>query len=149
MILIAAGQLFAAGQIVLEERFASTRNYDPVQVTGVEGVVGLAIYVILLAIFNHAPCSVLKDDKGNILFCPFGLIENTVFAFQQIDSSQLLVALVATCSVIIVFEDTSGMCIVKAGSAMQRAISKSLRSLCVWAVSMGIGWEQFMWSQVS
>ncbi len=149
MLLISAGQFFAAGQLILEERFLSTRDHHPIQAAGVEGTAAAIIYIILLIIFNNIPCSEVRDAKGNVMFCPFGLVENTVFAFKQMDSRRLLMGLVIACTFIIIIEDTSGVCIVKGGSAMQRAIGKCLRSLCVWSVSMGIGWEHFMWTQVS
>jgi len=126
----------------------STKNYNPLQAAGMEGMSGLFVCITLLIIFNNIPCSPVHADKGQIALCPFGVIENTLFAFRQMDYKRILAGLVAASILIATIEDTVGICIVKNGSAVQRAITKCCRSLCVWVISMIIGWEHFLVPQV-
>ena len=118
------------------------------EATGIEGIFGLVISAVLLAIFQYVPCNLKRDDSGTMQFCPFGVVEDTRFALKQIGASTSLIWLVIACALLIIPEDYSGIFIVKYGSGMQRAIVKGFRSLCVWVVSMSLGWEIFSYLQV-
>ncbi len=118
------------------------------EVTAIEGVFGLTISLVFLVMFQFIPCDEATGKYGNPQFCPFGVVEDTYFAFLQMGAEQVLLWLVIATSLLIIPEDYSGIFVVKYASGMQRAITKTLRALCVWVFSMPVGWEYFMFEQV-
>eukprot|EP01022_Parablepharisma_sp_SALTPOND_P020221 TRINITY_DN3615_c0_g1_i1.p1 TRINITY_DN3615_c0_g1~~TRINITY_DN3615_c0_g1_i1.p1 ORF type:complete len:314 (-),score=8.16 TRINITY_DN3615_c0_g1_i1:275-1216(-) len=148
VVLAALSQFFAALQFMFEERLFESRDYNTMEAVGVEGVFALGISIIALSAFQFIPCETLRADNGMIQFCAFGVVEDTVFAFRQITANDLLLGMVLAGTFLIIPMDFSGIFIVKYGSGMQRAIAKSLRSICVWIISIGIGWEVFSYLQV-
>jgi hypothetical protein len=52
-------------------------DLDPQKFTGIQGVVGLIIWLIALPILQFIPCS-------NKEICPYGVIENSLAAFEEI-----------------------------------------------------------------
>ena len=146
--MITVGQFFSALQNVAEEKIFSMYNINPLQATGIEGAAGLSCLLILLPIFNFCTCTPLNDSHGNPLLCPFGVIEDSVYAMQQIVHDRNLSLYVVGYSISTVFFNSIGISIVKYTSSMSRTVISCLRIFMVWLLSLLIGWERFIWLQV-
>lgn len=77
-IIVLVAQLFGATGYVVEEKFLGDfDDVDPIYMIGIEGLWSLLIWCILLPILQFIPCQ-------NADLCPFGRLENTYQAFEQL-----------------------------------------------------------------
>ncbi len=146
--MIIVAQVFSAMQNVIEEKIFSKYNVNPMQATGIEGIAGMAYSLVMLPIFNNVACSTIRDGEGNIMLCPFGVLEDTMLAFRQVINGRYLAIYVLGYTVATVFLNSIGISIVKYTSSMERTVVSCLRIFLVWIVSILIGWESFIWLQL-
>lgn len=113
---------------------------DPLFIVGVEGFWGLVYYAILLPIFQHINC------EGAL--CHGGKLEDSKAAFQNMKDHPELIAM----SIGIIFSigcfNATGVTITKYASAAQRSTVDTCRTLCIWVISLIIGWEKFYWQEL-
>lgn len=141
-LLIIIAQIIAATQMVLEERFVTKRDVPPLAAVGSEGVFGFFILGILLIpmYYIHVP--------GNFSTCPEHRLEDAIDAFVQIGNSwQICLATIGSI-ISISFFNFAGVSVTKEISATTRTVLDSIRTLVVWVVSLGVGWENFQYLQV-
>lgn len=149
VLLIAGAQIFTATQFVLEERIMEKYSMEPIKVVGWEGVFGFLVTLLIMIIMHFA------NGKG-YFNAREGLYQMTHFPA------------IAISSVLIMFSigyvrkssnfDTRinrnsgfnffGLSVTRTVSATSRSTIDTCRTLFIWVVSLGLGWETFKWLQV-
>ncbi|KAI9934244.1 hypothetical protein AWENTII_008647 [Aspergillus wentii] len=140
VLLIAAAQIFTASQFVLEEWILENYEMDPLQVVGWEGVFGFSVTVVISIIMYLA---VGRTDAGRYGY--FDVKEG----WHQVFSNKY----VALSSVLIMISiggfNFFGLSVTRTVSATSRSTIDTCRTLFIWLVSLGLGWESFKWLQVA
>ena len=157
--LVVLSQVFSCMLFVSEEKILKNYDVPPLKAVGMEGMWGVACYIILLFIFYFIRCEswydILKDNVciedgkgGDIRF------ENAIFAFKQIwDSSDIKIFL-SMYILSIAFFNFSGLTISKYSSATSRTIVDTLRTVIVWTFFLLMPFvpedtkETFSWLQL-
>jgi len=137
-ILIVAAQIIVAVQMVLQEKFIGTHNVPALQVVGLEGCFGFTITTIALLILYEIPGNNGSGDH----------VEDTPDAFVQIKNSWIVALALAGSVLSIAFFNWFGASVTKAINATTRMVLDSIRTFIIWAVSLGVGWQDFNYLQV-
>ena len=133
--------LFYGGQLTFEEKYVKKYNIMPLNALGLEGTFSLTLLSILLVAFYFIP---VQADLGQ----PGGVLENALDGFVQLgNNSTLLTAYIFT-TVVLVCTTLCGINITRKVSAVFRIVFGSLRSLLVWAVTLILGWQKFLYLQL-
>ncbi|KAH9900542.1 hypothetical protein F4778DRAFT_739414 [Xylariomycetidae sp. FL2044] len=139
VLLIAGAQIFTATQFVLEEFLLERSNIDPIEVVGWEGLFGLAVTLIIMLIMHFA---VGRTDAGR-----YGIFDMVEGFRQMIEYRAVLVS-----SFLIMISiggfNFFGLSVTRSVSATSRSTIDTCRTLFIWIVSLGLGWETFKWLQV-
>ncbi|XP_071840120.1 solute carrier family 35 member F6-like [Apostichopus japonicus] len=136
-LLIIMAQIITASQMVIEEKFLSKYNVQPLQAVGWEGIFGFTVLSILLVPFYFIQ---LKAIRVGV---PDYRLEDAIDAlFQLRNNSIILVATIGTI-LSIAFFNFAGISVTKEMSATTRMVLDSLRTVVIWAVSLLAGWEEF------
>lgn len=164
VLLIAAAQIFTATQFVLEEWILENYAMDPIQVVGWEGIFGFSATVIVMIVMHVAVGSTEAGRYGY-----FDMKEG----WREITSNRA----VAISSILIMFSigyvslptiphppfsryspvplltqpsgfNFFGLSVTRSVSATSRSTIDTCRTLFIWIVSLGLGWESFKWLQV-
>jgi len=168
VIIIACAQVFTATQFVLEERIMEKYYLEPLHAVGWEGLWGLLV-TILIMIVGHVTYGKGYFDMREGLSQVFGhrsiavssvLIMISIgyvlvnlsldrLCLQQsppriIQDSQMLTANLPLSSGFNFF----GLSVTNTLSATSRSTIDTCRTLFIWLVSLGLGWESFKWLQV-
>jgi len=91
--------------------------------------------------FQWIPC-----DNGDL--CSPPVVEDTPDAFHQLGANPVLLVLWLCFMVSIGLFNTTGVTITKNASAVARSTIDTSRTILVWAISMALGWEGFVWLQL-
>lgn len=111
---------------ILEEKIMSTqKKLDPVLIVGIEGLLGVLMWMIALTVFQFLPCS---SDT----FCCGGRLENTYTAFLDYGANSLLIWQSVAIMIIIPFSSICGITTAKIGSSSQRISILLFRNIVVW-----------------
>jgi len=139
MLLIAGAQIFTASQFVIEESIMAKYELDPLATVGWEGVFGFSVTAIGMVILHFA---VGRTDagRGGYFDAKEGLSQ--VFQHRAIAASSLLTM------VSIGGFNFFGLSVTRTVSATARSTIDTCRTLFIWVVSLGLGWETFKWLQV-
>ncbi|KAJ5130845.1 uncharacterized protein N7515_006884 [Penicillium bovifimosum] len=139
VLLIAAAQIFTASQFVLEEWILENYAMDPIQVVGWEGVFGFLVTAVGMIVMYFA---VGRTDAGRYGY--FDIKEG----LHQVFSNRV----VAISSIFIMISiggfNFFGLSVTRTVSATSRSTIDTCRTLFIWLVSLGLGWESFKWLQV-
>lgn len=136
-LLIIMAQILTATQMVVEEKFVSSRNVSPLEAVGWEGLFGFITMFILLFPFYFI-------NVGNMIFKnPEGRLEDPIDAFHQMKNSWVVSTGFLGTVLSISFFNFAGISVTKEISATTRTVLDSIRTFVVWAVSLAVGWEQF------
>lgn len=119
-----------AVQFVLEEKIMTTYAVSPLVAVGLEGFFGL--FTILLV----SPILVHFKSKSPFFDLSRGW-------HQMMDNPTVLWSAVAT-GVSIGFYNFFGMSVTRHISATMRSIIDTCRTISIWIVSLGLGWEHFL-----
>lgn len=142
-LLIILAQIITAVQMVYEEKYVSGLNIPALQAVGWEGFFGFSVLGLLLIPMYYIQVGVpfSSNPEG-------GSMEDLFDAIAQIENSgQLAVALTGTV-VSIAFFNFAGISVTKEMSATTRMVLDSVRTVVIWVVALGVGWQQFHWLQV-
>ncbi|KAJ5084505.1 hypothetical protein NUU61_009084 [Penicillium alfredii] len=139
VLLIAAAQIFTASQFVLEEWILENYEMEPIQVVGWEGVFGFSVTLVGMIILYLA---VGRTAAGR-----YGYFDMKEGWHQMISHRA-----VAVSSILIMISiggfNFFGLSVTRSVSATSRSTIDTCRTLFIWLVSLGLGWESFKWLQV-
>ena len=138
--LIAFAQIFTATQFVLEEWILENYALEPLKVVAWEGLFGLLV-TVFLQIILHFTAGVSKAGKYGYFDAEEGYRE--IFTNRAIGISSLFIM------VSIGGFNFFGLSVTRSISATSRSIIDTCRTLFIWIVSLGLGWETFKWLQVA
>ncbi|XP_061610621.1 solute carrier family 35 member F6 [Phyllopteryx taeniolatus] len=140
-LLIIMAQVIVAVQMVLEEKFVYKHDVHPLRAVGTEGFFGFFVLSLLLIPMYFIHVGEFSDNPRQVL-------EDALDAFCQIGFRPLIVLALLGNTVSIAFFNFAGISVTKEISATTRMVLDSLRTLVIWAVSLALGWEQFLGLQV-
>lgn len=139
VLMIAAAQIFTATQFVLEEWILEQYALEPIKVVGWEGVFGFIVTVIGMIMLHFA---VGRTEKGKNGY--FDAAEG----WREITHNRAI----AVSSVLIMISiggfNFFGLSVTRTVSATARSTIDTCRTLFIWIVSLGLGWETFKWLQI-
>merc|ERR1719271_1031493 len=118
-------QVFQASMLVYEEKIMSKYTVPPLLVVGMEGTFGILFGLVLLTGLNAMH------------------IENTAGAVYQITHSKPLLTAVVGSIFSIAFFNFSGVTVTQKASAVSRSTIDVSRTIIMWAVELGMGWNSF------
>ncbi|KAJ3579259.1 hypothetical protein NPX13_g1309 [Xylaria arbuscula] len=140
VLLIAGAQIFTATQFVLEEHLLERSNIEPVEVVGWEGLFGLSVTLIGMLVLHFA---VGRTEAGRL--GPFDAVEG----FRQMTGNKVVLISSFLIMVSIGGFNFFGLSVTRSVSATSRSTIDTCRTLFIWIVSLGLGWETFKWLQVA
>merc|ERR1711997_1024802 len=136
-VLIVCAQIIVASQMVYEEKVVSRYNVPALQAVGWEGTFGFLTLATLLIPFYFIP---VGDKFGNN---PRHVLEDAYDGLFQLAHNWRLA--MAFCGTVfsIAFFNFAGISVTKEMSATTRMVLDSVRTLVIWGVSLGLGWQTF------
>lgn len=139
VLLIAFAQIFTATQFCLEEYILEKYALEPLKVVAWEGTFGLLVTLIAQTMLHFA---VGRTDRGR-----YGYFDAAEGYREVLDNKSILVTSFAIMVSIGAF-NFFGLSVTRSISATSRSIIDTCRTLFIWIVSLGLGWESFKWLQV-
>ncbi|CAI6333094.1 unnamed protein product [Periconia digitata] len=134
VLLIAGAQIFTATQFVLEERIMEKYSMDPIRVVGWEGVFGFSVTLVVMFILHFAVGTGYFNAKE-------GFYQMTHYPAIAISSILIMISIGGF--------NFFGLSVTRTVSATSRSTIDTCRTLFIWIVSLGLGWETFKWLQVA
>jgi len=139
VLMIAGAQVFTATQFVLEEWILERSAIEPIRVVGWEGLFGFAVTLLGMVVLHGV---VGRTEAGR--YGPFDMVEG----WRQFwEHRSVLVS-----SILIMISiggfNFFGLSVTRSVSATARSTIDTCRTLFIWMVSLGLGWETFKWLQV-
>lgn len=139
VLLIAAAQIFTATQFVVEENIMEKYSLEPLKAVAWEGIWGFVVTVIGMVILHFAyGCT--PAGKGGYFDAREGLWQMTHFRAIGISSILIMISIGGF--------NFFGLSVTRTVSATSRSTIDTCRTLFIWIVSLGLGWETFKWLQV-
>ncbi|KAF2400185.1 hypothetical protein EJ06DRAFT_493782, partial [Trichodelitschia bisporula] len=138
--LIAAAQVFTASQFVLEERIMEVYNVEPLRAVGWEGLWGFVVTVLGMGV-GHAVYGRTEAGQYSYFDMREGLREITHYPAIGWSSLAIMVSIGGF--------NFFGLSVTRSVSATSRSTIDTCRTLFIWIVSLGLGWEHFKWLQVA
>ncbi|KAH6661140.1 integral membrane protein [Truncatella angustata] len=139
VLLIAGAQIFTATQFVLEEWILERSGIEPMQVVGWEGLFGLAVTLFGMLVLHFA---IGRTDAGR-----YGIFD-MVEGFRQMTEYKAVLLSSFLIMISIGGFNFFGLSVTRTVSATSRSTIDTCRTLFIWIVSLGLGWESFKWLQV-
>ncbi|KAI9843339.1 MAG: hypothetical protein M1837_006465 [Sclerophora amabilis] len=143
ILLIAGAQVFTATQFVLEEWILEQYALQPLKVVGWEGVFGFVV-TILGMIVLHFAVGRTEAGRGGYFDAAEGWREISQNRSLAISSVLTMISIGASASGFNFF----GLSVTRTVSATSRSTIDTCRTLFIWMVSLGLGWETFKWLQI-
>ena len=137
--LIAFAQIFSATQFCVEEWILENYALEPLKVVAWEGFFGLTV-TLLLQLILHFTVGVTSSGKYGYFDAVEGYRQ--VFTNRAVGISSLAIM------ISIGGFNFFGLSVTRSISATSRSIIDTCRTLFIWIVSLGLGWESFKWLQV-
>ncbi|KAK5096692.1 hypothetical protein LTR24_002454 [Lithohypha guttulata] len=138
--LIAFAQIFTATQFCVEEFILEKYALQPLKVVAWEGTFGLLVTLILQLILHF---TVGTSERGQYGYFDAQEGYREVFNNRTIAVTSLMIM------VSIGGFNFFGLSVTRSISATSRSIIDTCRTLFIWIVSLGLGWESFKWLQVA
>ncbi|KUI64093.1 hypothetical protein VM1G_10845 [Cytospora mali] len=140
VLMIAGAQIFTATQFVLEEWLLERSTVDPIRVVGWEGVFGFTVTLLGMIVLHFV---IGRTEAGR--YGPFDMVEGWT---QWMQNPRVLLS-----SFLIMISiggfNFFGLSVTRTVSATSRSTIDTCRTLFIWVVSLGLGWETFKWLQVA
>lgn len=136
---IAGAQVFTASQFVLEEWILEHYALEPLKVVGWEGVFGFLVTTVGIVFLHLAIGRTPAGREG-----PFDAREG----WRQVTYSPPIVISSILIMLSIGAFNYFGISVTRSVSATSRSTIDTCRTLFIWVVSLGLGWETFKWLQV-
>ncbi|KAF3931036.1 hypothetical protein ABW20_dc0103838 [Dactylellina cionopaga] len=134
VLLIAGAQIFTATQFVLEEHILENYAMEPLQVVGWEGIFGFCVTAVGMVVL-HFSIGVTEAGRRGYFDASEGLRE---MGIKNVLVSSLLIM------VSIGAFNFFGISVTRSVSATSRSTIDTCRTLFIWIVSLGLGWEKFI-----
>lgn len=159
VLMIAAAQIFSATQFVLEEWILEQYALQPLKVVGWEGLFGFIVTIIGMIIL-HLAVGTTEQGRNGYFDAKEGwreiskLINGRPYSSGQQTNSTNLARdrAIAVSSVLIMISiggfNFFGLSVTRTVSATARSTIDTCRTLFIWIVSLGLGWETFKWLQI-
>lgn len=162
VLLIAGAQILTATQFVLEEWILENSPIEPIMVVGWEGTYGLVITVILMIVMHFL---VGQTEAGQYGYFDMKEGWRQMTTDNRIWVSSLLI-MVSIGYVGLSPQRASfnfplanlghqysgfnffGLSVTRSVSATSRSTIDTCRTLFIWMISLGLGWETFKWLQI-
>jgi len=136
-LLIITAQIITAAQMVIEEKFVSSRNVSPLEAVGWEGLFGFSTLLLLLFPMYYI-------NVGHVIFDnPGGRLEDAIDGVTQIFNSWQVAGGFGGTIVSIAFFNFAGISVTKEISATTRTVLDSIRTFVIWIFSLSVGWQKF------
>jgi drug/metabolite transporter (DMT)-like permease len=138
--LIAFAQIFTATQFCVEEWILENYALEPLKVVSWEGIFGFLV-TILGQVILHFTVGTSSKGKYGYFDAEEGyrqVLHNRAIAFSSI----LIMISIGGFNFF-------GLSVTRSISATSRSIIDTCRTLFIWLVSLGLGWETFKWLQVA
>ncbi|PSS37422.1 hypothetical protein PHLCEN_2v726 [Hermanssonia centrifuga] len=129
-------QIFTATQFVVEEKIMARYSVAPLVAVGWEGLFGALSIVFILPILPVLRPS-LPPSAQPFFDLPRGFT-------QMLNSPAVLWSGIAIAFSISLF-NFFGLSVTKHVSATARSLTDTCRTLSIWIISLGLGWEKFVW----
>ena len=139
VLMIAGAQIFTATQFVLEEWIMENYSLEALILVGWEGIFGFVV-TILGSIILYFAVGRTEAGQGGYFDAREGYRQ--VFQHKSIAVSSVLIM------ISIGGFNFFGLSITRSVSATARSIIDTCRTLFIWIVSLGLGWETFKWLQI-
>ncbi|CBY00708.1 similar to integral membrane protein [Plenodomus lingam JN3] len=133
VMLIAGAQIFTATQFVLEERIMEKYAMEPIKVVGWEGIFGFSVTLIGMIILHFAIGTGYFNARA-------GFYQMTHYRAIAVSSVLIMISIGGF--------NFFGLSVTRTVSATSRSTIDTCRTLFIWIVSLGLGWETFKWLQV-
>jgi hypothetical protein len=124
-------QVFTASQFVIEEKIMARYSVAPLVAVGYEGFFGAITVLILMPVMS------LWASRSIYFDLPRGW-------HQMIDNPTVLWSAVLI-AFSIAFFNFFGLSVTRHVSANSRSLTDTCRTLSIWLISLGLGWEKFVW----
>ncbi|KAF2637277.1 MFS general substrate transporter [Massarina eburnea CBS 473.64] len=134
VLLIAGAQIFTATQFVAEERIMEKYSMEPIRVVGWEGIFGFLVTLVVMVVLHLAIGTGYFNARE-------GLYQMTHFPAIAVSSLLIMVSIGGF--------NFFGLSVTRTVSATSRSTIDTCRTLFIWVVSLGLGWETFKWLQVA
>ncbi len=136
-VLIVCAQVIVATQMVYEEKYVTKYNVPALQAVGWEGTFGFLTLSTLLIPFYFIPVGAKFGNN------PRHVLEDAYDGLYQLAHNPLLLTAFCGTVVSIAFFNFAGISVTKEMSATTRMVLDSVRTLIIWGVSIGVGWQTF------
>ncbi|KAK2843944.1 hypothetical protein FQN49_005922 [Arthroderma sp. PD_2] len=137
--LIAFAQVFTASQFVLEEWILENYAMHPLKVVGWEGIFGFLVTALAMVIL-HFTIGISESGKFGYFDAAEGWRNMTTNKAVAITSIFIMISIGGF--------NFFGLSVTRSLSATSRSTIDTSRTLFIWLVSLGLGWETFKWLQV-
>ncbi|KAK0711294.1 hypothetical protein B0H67DRAFT_584913 [Lasiosphaeris hirsuta] len=140
VLMIAGAQIFTATQFVLEEWILERSAIEPIRVVGWEGLFGFSVTLLGMVVLHLA---IGRTPEGQ--YGPFDMVEGwrQFWVYKPVFVSSILIM------ISIGGFNFFGLSVTRSVSATSRSTIDTCRTLFIWIVSLGLGWETFKWLQVA
>ncbi|KAI9226206.1 MAG: hypothetical protein DHS80DRAFT_19093 [Piptocephalis tieghemiana] len=132
--MVLAAQIFTASQFVIEERILSRYRVEALHAVGLEGLFGI-ISVLTALPFLHLWIG--RHHPGGYFDIPEGWDQFTRVPGVWISGVAIAIS--------IAFFNWFGLSVTRTVSATSRSTIDTCRTLFIWMVSLGLGWESLHW----
>lgn len=139
VLMIAAAQIFTATQFVLEEWILENYALEPLKVVGWEGVFGFLVTFVGMIVLHLAVGRTAKGRNG-YFDVKEGWRELTEYRAIAVSSVFIMISIGGF--------NFFGLSVTRTVSATARSTIDTCRTLFIWIVSIGLGWETFKWLQI-
>ena len=139
VLMIAIAQIFTATQFVLEEWILEQYALEPLKVVGWEGIFG-SIVTIIGMIILHLVVGRTEQGRNGYLDAEEGWREMTHNRAIAVSSILIMISIGGY--------NFFGLSVTRSVSATARSTIDTCRTLFIWIVSLGLGWETFKWLQI-
>ena len=139
VLMIAAAQIFTAIQFVLEEWILEHYALEPIKVVGWEGVFGFLVTIVAMIIL-HLAIGRTEHGRNGYFDVQEGWREITQYRAIAVSSVFIMISIGGF--------NFFGLSVTRTVSATARSTIDTCRTLFIWMVSLGLGWETFKWLQI-
>lgn len=139
VLMIAAAQIFTATQFVVEEWILEHYALEPVKVVGWEGVFGFLVTIVGMIIL-HLAIGRTEHGRNGYFDVQEGWREITEYRAIAVSSILIMISIGGF--------NFFGLSVTRTVSATARSTIDTSRTLFIWMVSLGLGWETFKWLQI-